>query len=168
MKDGASVQIVKDPAFVLPTPEKEGYTFLGWKNAEGAFVRPYCIAERSRTLYAVWEKESAADGRDEARPYLLSENRTNVCIPQYGTFYFKPKEEGDLVLEFSVEDFSEDLAPDIGYMQSVTCILIDPNGNEREIEPGELIACRAGSIFRLEAVQLIGMADDVTISVHYL
>ena len=168
LKDGASVQIVKDPAFVLPTPEKEGYTFLGWKNAEGAFVRPYYIAERSRTLYAVWEKESAADGRDKARPYLLSENRTNVCIPQNGTFYFKPKEEGDLVLEFSVEDFSEDLAPDIGYMQSVTCILIDPNGNEREIESGELIACRAGSIFRLEAVHLIGMADDVTISVHYL
>ena len=41
-----------------------------------------------------------SDGRDKARPYLLSENRTSVCIPQNGTFYFKPKEEGDLVLEF--------------------------------------------------------------------
>ena len=165
LMDGASVQVVKDPAFALPSPEKDGYTFLGWQDEDGAFVRPFCIADRSRTLYAAWEKESAADGRDEADPYILSEDKTAVCLTRGGTFYCKLKEgeQGEFVIEFSAEYYYEG---SIRYEQWVTCILIDPNGNEKEIMPGELFTYRAGSVFRFETTHFTVMAAELTVELR--
>ncbi len=61
-------------AFELPVPEKEGYTFIGWRTQSGSYINQYLVTEADCELYAVYEQVSEHDGRALNRVALLSPN----------------------------------------------------------------------------------------------
>ena len=57
----------------LPVPEKEGYTFTGWKDAQGADFDENTPLTANVTLYAQWtENHAAAEETDEDMYILIS------------------------------------------------------------------------------------------------
>lgn len=82
LKNGEETQILRGIAFSLPQPEKEGFTFLGWKDEEGNFVTNCYIPNRSAVLTAAFEEKSAQDGRTAGSAAVLEANRT------YGFYLF--------------------------------------------------------------------------------
>ena len=65
MKDGAEVTLPTSikSAYTIPTPEKEGHTFLGWYDTNDTTGTQYTrlTAGHDGTLYAIWEEIKEAD-----------------------------------------------------------------------------------------------------------
>ena len=65
MKDGAEVTLPTSikSAYTIPTPEKEGHTFLGWYDTNDTTGTQYIrlTAGHDGTLYAIWEEIKEAD-----------------------------------------------------------------------------------------------------------
>ena len=89
--DGEARQTLTGEAFALPSPQKEGYTFLGWQDESGEFVGDCYIPNRNATLTAVWEKQWEQDGRTQGSAAVLA---TDTAYDFYLTdgqvFYFRP------------------------------------------------------------------------------
>lgn len=79
-------------AFSLPLLQKEGYTFLGWYDAETDFVNGNYIPLREGVvLEAVFEEKSVADGRSEFTPAILESGKEyEFFVFAYENFYFLP------------------------------------------------------------------------------
>ena len=64
-----SIRALEDDTITLPTPEKEGYEFLGWydnKDFSGEALKEEYIIDGSVTLYARWRVE---DNLEDEKPY---------------------------------------------------------------------------------------------------
>ena len=65
MKDGAEVTLPTSikSAYTIPTPEKEGHTFLGWYDTNDTTGTQYTLltAGHDGTLYAIWKEIKEAD-----------------------------------------------------------------------------------------------------------
>ena len=72
LKDGDRQVYLAGQHFALPSPEKQGYTFIGWRDAQGNFVKNnYIPLENDIVLEAVYEQKSPSDGRSEYAPFVL-------------------------------------------------------------------------------------------------
>lgn len=92
LKDGDDQIYLEGQHFALPSPEKEGYTFIGWRDMRGNFVNNnYIPLQDGIVLEAVYELDSQSDGRSEYTPFVL-ENGVTYEVIVFGDqpFYVKP------------------------------------------------------------------------------
>ena len=72
LKDGDTQVYLKGQHFALPSPEKQGHTFIGWRNAQGNFVNGNFIPlENGIVLEAVYEPKTQSDGRSQYAPAVV-------------------------------------------------------------------------------------------------
>ena len=89
--DGETRQTLTGEAFDLPSPQKAGYTFLGWQDERGEFVGDCYIPNRNATLTAVYEAQSEHDGRTLDSAALLEADETyQFTLLDGQAFYFRP------------------------------------------------------------------------------
>ena len=89
--DGETRQQLYGEAFALPSPQKEGYTFLGWQDESGEFVGDCYIPNRNAALVAVYEKQSESDGRTLSSAAVLETGTTyEFTLLDGQVFYFRP------------------------------------------------------------------------------
>ena len=89
--DGETRQQLFGEAFALPSPQKEGYTFLGWQDESGEFVGDCYIPNRDATLTAVYEKQSEGNGRALGSAAVLETGTTyEFTLLDGQAFYFRP------------------------------------------------------------------------------
>ena len=89
--DGEVRQTLYGEAFDLPSPKKEGYTFLGWQDENGEFVGDCYIPNRNAALTAVYEKQSESDGRTLGSAAVLETDTTyEFTLLDGQAFYFRP------------------------------------------------------------------------------
>ena len=89
--DGETRQQLYGEAFALPSPQKEGYTFLGWQDESGEFVGDCYIPNRNAALVAVYEKQSESDGRTLSSAAVLDTDTTyEFTLLDGQVFYFRP------------------------------------------------------------------------------
>lgn len=89
--DGETRQTLYGEAFALPSPQKDGYTFLGWQDESGKFVGDCYIPNRDATLVAVYEKRSESDGRTPGSAAVLETDTTyEFTLLDGQAFYFRP------------------------------------------------------------------------------
>lgn len=89
--DGETRQTLYGEAFALPSPQKDGYTFLGWQDESGKFVGDCYIPNRDATLVAVYEKRSESDGRTPGSAAVLETDTTyEFTLLDGQVFYFRP------------------------------------------------------------------------------
>ena len=89
--DGGTRQTLTGEAFDLPSPQKAGYTFLGWQDERGEFVGDCYIPNRNATLTAVYEKQSEHDGRTLGSAAVLKTDVTyEFTLLDGQLFYFRP------------------------------------------------------------------------------
>ena len=130
-------------SFCLQDAQKEGYTFLGWKDGNGSFVRRLYVTAEPADLYAVFEEIGENDGRELARAALLQPNRQYEIIMR-GTedltdeWYFRLDISGtaEIVLEYSGRIYNGD-----------NIFYISPAGTETHIMPGDSLLYQEGGYF---------------------
>ena len=89
--DGGTRQTLTGEAFALPSPQKAGYTFLGWQDENGEFVGDCYIPNRNAMLIAVYEKQSEHDGRTLGSAAVLKTDVTyEFTLLDGQLFYFRP------------------------------------------------------------------------------
>ena len=89
--DGETRQQLYGEAFALPSPQKDGYTFLGWQDESGEFVGDCYIPNRNAVLVAVYEKQSESDGRTPGSAAVLDTDTTyEFTLLDGQVFYFRP------------------------------------------------------------------------------
>lgn len=89
--DGETRQTLYGEAFALPSPQKDGYTFLGWQDESGNFVGDCYIPNRNAALVAVYEKQSESDGRTPGSAAVLDTDTTyEFTLLDGQVFYFRP------------------------------------------------------------------------------
>ncbi len=89
--DGETRQTLYGEAFALPSPQKDGYTFLGWQDESGEFVGDCYIPNRNAALVAVYEKQSESDGRTPGSAAVLDTDTTyEFTLLDGQVFYFRP------------------------------------------------------------------------------
>lgn len=89
--DGGTRQMLTGEAFALPSPQKAGYTFLGWQDENGEFVGDCYIPNRNAMLTAVYEKQSEHDGRTLGSAAVLKTDVTyEFTLLDGQLFYFRP------------------------------------------------------------------------------
>ena len=72
LKDGDTQVYLEGQHFALPSPEKQGHTFIGWRNALGNFVNSNFIPlENGIVLEAVYEPKTQSDGRSQYAPAVV-------------------------------------------------------------------------------------------------
>ena len=92
LRCGEQEKRLEGHSFALPFPEREGYTFFGWYDAETDFVNGNYIPLREGVvLDAVFEEKTASDGRSEYTPALLESGKEyEFIVFSNEKFYFKP------------------------------------------------------------------------------
>lgn len=89
--DGGTRQTLTGEAFDLPSPQKAGYTFLGWQDERGEFVGDCYIPNRNATLTAVYEAQSEHDGRTlDSAAVLAADETCQFTLLDGQAFYFRP------------------------------------------------------------------------------
>lgn len=108
LKDGDAQIYLEGQHFALPSLEKEGYTFIGWRDMQGNFVNNNFIPlDNGIVLEAVYELKTQSDGRSEYAPFLL-ENGVEYELVIFGNqpFYIEPDVDmgARFRITFSVKD----------------------------------------------------------------
>ena len=89
--DGETRQTLYGEAFALPSPQKDGYTFLGWQDESGKFVGDCYIPNRDATLVAVYEEQAENDGRTLGSAAVLETGTVyEFTLLDGQAFYFRP------------------------------------------------------------------------------
>ncbi len=135
--DGGTRQTLTGEAFDLPSPQKAGYTFLGWQDENGEFVGDCYIPNRNATLTAVYEKQSEHDGRTLGSAAVLEADETyQFTLLDGRVFYFRP-------------DFSQTCRIMISVNGDFRWTLCRIRGNVMETiwQSGDPIDFRAGDVF---------------------
>ena len=97
LQDGEAQTVLKGSVFVLPKPEKAGYRFLCWRNAEtGLPACEHYIAEKDMTKLVAEYEPIRADGTSANNPIALTLNEeTTFTLGADKRVYFSvPYEEG--------------------------------------------------------------------------
>lgn len=89
--------------FMLKEPYKGGYTFIGWQNGNGEYVRRNFATDSSMDLYAVFEIASATDGRSPSAAAIIGDSSSlNITLRATDSatdeFYFAPDVESGAII----------------------------------------------------------------------
>lgn len=123
LHDEGNVTELKGNTFELPVPQREGYTFIGWKDLKGQYVNQFLTTDVNYELYAVYEEISEHDGRELDRAALLKEGMDYEFDIRGGTyFYFKPEDSTARQVVVSYSTASK-------YVNSIYCF----NGDEYSV-----------------------------------
>lgn len=90
---GDRTEYLEGHAFALPSPQKEGHTFLGWYDQENMqFANSlYILAREGVVLKAVYEEQTPSDGRSISTPALFALGQEyEFILPPEMPLYFKP------------------------------------------------------------------------------
>ncbi len=90
---GDRTEYLEGHAFALPSPQKEGHTFLGWYDQENMqFANSLYILDREGVvLKAVYEEQTPSDGRSISTPALFALGQEyEFILPPEMPLYFKP------------------------------------------------------------------------------
>ncbi len=138
--DGETRQTLYGEAFALPSPQKDGYTFLGWQDESGKFVGDCYIPNRDATLVAVYEKRSESDGRTLGSAAVLEKDTTyEFTLLDGQAFYFRPNVSQTCRILISVNG---------DFRWNVYCIR--ENTTEYAGQNGSPVDFRAGDIYYVE------------------
>ena len=125
--DGAVYKVLHGNYFVLDDAEKDGYTFIGWKTAEGNYSRRGFATDEPLDLYASFEEQSATDGRTLQTAAVLDVNTVNTVklrctLSGIDCYYFRLDIDhaADFVLEYN--------SPLFGSAGNVQLIYVKPDG----------------------------------------
>ena len=144
LSDGETTQTLAGYAFSLPRPQKDGYTFLGWKDENGEFVADCYIPNRPAVLTAVYEKQSSEDGRELGNAVLLQAGQTYEFILLDGeNFYFRPAAEKNCEIIISM---------DCGFRANIYRIR---GGNTEFVGSGVNTDYIAGDVYTVLAEQIL-------------
>ena len=145
---GDRTEYLEGRAFALPSPQKEGYTFLGWYDAETDFVNPLYIPDRDGVvLGAVFEEQTYTDGRSAAtRAVLEAGKEYEFILPPCGELYFLP-DVGSGKIRITLR--MEALGCPGGIQGEKLTVFSDPYGNS--VGTGVTIFYEAGDIYCLRA-----------------
>lgn len=89
--DGETRRTLTGEVFALPSPQKDGYTFLGWQDESGEFVGDCYIPNRDATLVAVYEEQAENDGRTLGSAAVLETGTVyEFTLLDGQAFYFRP------------------------------------------------------------------------------
>ena len=138
--DGGTRQTLTGEAFDLPSPQKAGYTFLGWQDENGEFVGDCYIPNRNATLTAVYEEQSEYDGRTLGSAALLAADEIyQFTLLDGQAFYFRP-------------DFYQSCRIMISVNGDFRWTLCRIRGNVTETiwQSGDPVDFRAGDVFYVE------------------
>lgn len=138
--DGETRQTLTGEAFDLPSPQKAGYTFLGWQDERGEFVGDCYIPNRNAMLTAVYEKQSEHDGRTLGSAAVLAADETcQFTLLDGQAFYFRPDFYQSCRIMISVN----------GDFRWTLC-RIRGNATETIWQSGDPVDFRAGDVFYVE------------------
>lgn len=145
---GDRTEFLEGHAFALPSLQKEGYTFLGWYDAETDFVNPLYIPQREGVvLGAVFEEQTDTDGRSAAtRAVLEAGQEYEFLLLPYGELYFLP-DAGSGKIRITLQMSA--LGCPGGITGKKLTVFSDPYGNP--VSEGVTISYREGDIFCLKA-----------------
>ena len=108
LTDGDESEVLTGYALALPRRQKEGYTFLGWRDESGEIVSDCYIPDRPARLTAAYERQTPSDGRAMDRAALLRpDTDCEVVILEGEAFYFQPDVRGNcgIVISVVLSDF---------------------------------------------------------------
>lgn len=138
--DGETRRTLTGEVFALPSPQKDGYTFLGWQDESGKFVGDCYIPNRDATLVAVYEEQAENDGRTLGSAAVLETGTVyEFTLLDGQAFYFRPNVSQTCRILISVNG---------DFRWNVYCIR--ENTTEYAGQNGSPVDFRAGDIYYVE------------------
>ena len=159
---GDKVEELHGNYFILEDPVVAGYTFLGWQDASGRFVRRAFASAEGGDYYAVLEEQSPADGRTFDTMAVLEPEVTN-------TFIIHGNENYDSILYFrpNVAAGTEIVIWQTGKVYGgVNMHYVGADGTVTQVRPGNNVVIEEGGYFYIDFNELwTSMSMDVWYSV---
>lgn len=159
---GDKVEELHGNYFILEDPVVAGYTFLGWQDASGRFVRRAFASAEGGDYYAVLEEQSPADGRTFDTMAVLEPEVTN-------TFIIHGNENYDSILYFrpNVAAGTEIVIWQTGKVYGGGNMhYVGADGTVTQVRPGNNVVIEEGGYFYIDFNELwTSMSIDVWYSV---
>ena len=159
---GDKVEELHGNYFILEDPVVAGYTFLGWQDASGRFVRRAFASAEGGDYYAVLEEQSPADGRTFDTMAVLEPEVTN-------TFIIHGNESYDSILYFrpNVAAGTEIVIWQTGKVYGGGNMhYVGADGTVTQVRPGNNVVIEEGGYFYIDFIELwTSMSMDVWYSV---
>lgn len=159
---GDKVEELHGNYFILEDPVVAGYTFLGWQDASGRFVRRAFASAEGGDYYAVLEEQSPADGRTFDTMAVLEPEVTN-------TFIIHGNENYDSILYFrpNVAAGTEIVIWQTGKVYGGGNMhYVGADGTVTQVRPGNNVVIEEGGYFYIDFIELwTSMSMDVWYSV---
>ena len=159
---GDKVEELHGNYFILEDPVVAGYTFLGWQDASGRFVRRAFASAEGGDYYAVLEEQSPADGRTFDTMAVLEPEVTN-------TFIIHGNENYDSILYFrpNVAAGTEIVIWQTGKVYGGDNMhYVGADGTVTQVMPGNNVVIEEGGYFYIDFNELwTSMSMDVWYSV---
>ena len=159
---GDKVEELHGNYFILEDPVVAGYTFLGWQDASGRFVRRAFASAEGGDYYAVLEEQSPTDGRTFDTMAVLEPEVTN-------TFIIHGNENYDSILYFrpNVAAGTEIVIWQTGKVYGGDNMhYVGADGTVTQVMPGNNVVIEEGGYFYIDFNELwTSMSMDVWYSV---
>ena len=159
---GDKVEELHGNYFILEDPVVAGYTFLGWQDASGRFVRRAFASAEDGDYYAVLEEQSPTDGRTFDTMAVLEPEVTN-------TFIIHGNENYDSILYFrpNVAAGTEIVIWQTGKVYGGGNMhYVGADGTVTQVRPGNNVVIEEGGYFYIDFIELwTSMSMDVWYSV---
>ena len=159
---GDKVEELHGNYFILEDPVVAGYTFLGWQDASGRFVRRAFASAEGGDYYAVLEEQSPADGRTFDTMAVLEPEVTN-------TFIIHGNENYDSILYFrpNVAAGTEIVIWQTGKVYGGGNMhYVGADGTVTQVRPGNNVVIEEDGYFYIDFIELwTSMSMDVWYSV---
>ena len=147
---GDKVEELHGNYFILEDPVVAGYTFLGWQDASGRFVRRAFASAEGGDYYAVLEEQSPTDGRTFDTMAVLEPEVTNTFIihgnENYDSIlYFRPNVAAgtEIVIWQTGKVYGGDNMHYVGAYGTVT-----------QVMPGNNVVIEEGGYFYIDFIEL--------------
>lgn len=147
---GDKVEELHGNYFILEDPVVAGYTFLGWQDASGRFVRRAFASAEGGDYYAVLEEQSPTDGRTFDTMAVLEPEVTN-------TFIIHGNENYDSILYFrpNVAAGTEIVIWQTGKVYGGDNMhYVGADGTVTQVMPGNNVVIEEGGYFYIDFIEL--------------
>lgn len=138
-QDGEKENAVTGNAISLPKPEKNGYTFIGWKTEKGVFADWMFIPTEDTVLMAVYEKKTSEGGRNLNTPAIFVLGETKDFYGVNNTSFYV-RLDTDVPIDMIVEtQHDQKYGQPILYRQNENGEFEQEYSSSFEYMPGEIL-----------------------------